>query len=438
MYCYYCGKENNDTDKFCKYCGKGLHPPKHASLIVPILIIPVLLFVGVGLYLYFSGELDDLLDASNEKQAEIILDEEKEDPLDGSGDGTAESTEIETHLEESPDETKSSEKPELSAEEAKTALTDIDDALSSYIWALLMTNDLYNVGDILTPELSDPEKVRAAALASDTDGKFDDSFVYKNGKLEIDNSITPGPNEDGYHGLSVSDKIVDKNCRDLFGTPADINILQTKILCDSYDAVKYTDDSGSYAILVSDETETEMDKESHECRVKENGNGFTGEVDLFFGYWGELEYNPGYSNYTIKYFLEPDAGSKYKLTVSGIEIIRISDAPASKDEGRTGDSDEYTAYPADSKQHEPFYGIWCSASKDQKDAENVADKLSSRGFYGQVFVTSDWEKLNSEKWYVVTAGVYPDKEDAEAALSEVKSAGYPDAYIKYTGNYTGE
>ena len=26
MYCYFCGKENKDDQKFCKYCGKSLYP----------------------------------------------------------------------------------------------------------------------------------------------------------------------------------------------------------------------------------------------------------------------------------------------------------------------------------------------------------------------------------------------------------------------------
>ncbi|MCR5602531.1 MAG: YARHG domain-containing protein [Lachnospiraceae bacterium] len=26
MYCYFCGKENDESKKFCKYCGKSLHP----------------------------------------------------------------------------------------------------------------------------------------------------------------------------------------------------------------------------------------------------------------------------------------------------------------------------------------------------------------------------------------------------------------------------
>lgn len=84
----------------------------------------------------------------------------------------------------------------------------------------------------------------------------------------------------------------------------------------------------------------------------------------------------------------------------------------------------------------PFYGIWCKASKSQGDAQTAAAELSQRGFDGQVFVSTDWSNLNGVTWYVVTAGVYSSKEEAEAALPGVQSA-YPDAYVKYSGDWLG-
>ena len=86
--------------------------------------------------------------------------------------------------------------------------------------------------------------------------------------------------------------------------------------------------------------------------------------------------------------------------------------------------------------HPAFYGIWCNASKSFSEAQKAADNFSQKGFDAQVFVTSDWSNLNSEKWYVVTTGVYFSKEEAKAALSGVQAV-YPDAYIKYSGNWQG-
>ena len=84
----------------------------------------------------------------------------------------------------------------------------------------------------------------------------------------------------------------------------------------------------------------------------------------------------------------------------------------------------------------PFYGIWCQADKDYNEALRYASIMSQYGCAAQVFTTTDWSNLNSEKWYVVTAGVYYSEESANAALASVRRI-YPDAYVKYTGYYQG-
>ena len=62
-------------------------------------------------------------------------------------------------------------------------------------------------------------------------------------------------------------------------------------------------------------------------------------------------------------------------------------------------------------------------------------KLLTAGFDAYMCITTDWENLNKEKYYVVTAGKYYTKERAELQLDAVKDAGFKDAYIKYTGVY---
>ena len=97
-------------------------------------------------------------------------------------------------------------------------------------------------------------------------------------------------------------------------------------------------------------------------------------------------------------------------------------------------STEIVEVPSPEKNEpQAFYGVWCSGSKNRADAEKVADTLSVKGFDAEIFVTTDWENLNPEKFYVVTAGVCKTKQNAEILLSKVKTEGYADAYIKYTG-----
>ena len=84
----------------------------------------------------------------------------------------------------------------------------------------------------------------------------------------------------------------------------------------------------------------------------------------------------------------------------------------------------------------PFYGIWCGAAKTEAEAQKQAKKIRENGFDAQVFVTTDWSNLNTEKWYVITAGIYGTKEAASAVLQDVQRV-CSDAYIKYTGNWQG-
>lgn len=81
-----------------------------------------------------------------------------------------------------------------------------------------------------------------------------------------------------------------------------------------------------------------------------------------------------------------------------------------------------------------FYGIWCSASKDQKEMDDLAAKMNmDYGIPARVYITSDWENLNSETWYAVSAGAYETEEEAKRNLVKVQSI-YSDAYVKYSGD----
>lgn len=84
----------------------------------------------------------------------------------------------------------------------------------------------------------------------------------------------------------------------------------------------------------------------------------------------------------------------------------------------------------------PFYGIWCGAAKTEAEAQKQAKKIRENGFDAQVFVTTDWSNLNTEKWYVITAGTYGTDEAASVVLPDVQRV-CSDAYIKYSGNWQG-
>lgn len=95
--------------------------------------------------------------------------------------------------------------------------------------------------------------------------------------------------------------------------------------------------------------------------------------------------------------------------------------------------DQLSGTTAQQSEDTSFYGIWCYGGKEEGEASSYAETLKASGFDARVYVTTDWSNLNTEKFYVVTAGVYSTESEANAALTSVQSV-CPDAYVKYSGN----
>lgn len=319
---------------------------------------------------------------------------------------------------------------------AETALRMLNEAMSKYIF-VVMTDLAYAEGDFGTVEFydiafSDAEKIRAAALASDSDGGIDNYFRFANGKIVLDVNVETGPNGNGYHGWSVSNQEVEDNCRNMFGTEASWNDLQSEAKSIFLDVVKYDDTSGTRALVIDSEAESELDLESHEYRIKESDDGYIGEVELYWGYWGELSQNPGLSNYLVTYKLKPNESSTYGLAVSS---IRISCIVQDESEVLEENKEEQVINEVTDA---PFYGIWCYASKDQNEAQKVASQLIELGFNAKVYICSEWSNLNQEMWYCVSADSCQTRAEAEIVQQAALDAGYSEAYIKYSGNYIGK
>ncbi|MBQ3285486.1 MAG: SPOR domain-containing protein [Ruminococcus sp.] len=152
-----------------------------------------------------------------------------------------------------------------------------------------------------------------------------------------------------------------------------------------------------------------------------SSKGFSGFVEVTTD-WNNLNNEKWYVVTAGKYASEDEATNKL-------------------DEVKKYYPDAYVKYSGEyhnsSSYHPSFYGIWVSASKNYDDAAAFSDEVSSKGFSGIVEVTTDWSNLNSEKWYVVTAGKYTSEDEATNKLDEVKKY-YPDAYVKYSGEYLND
>ncbi len=185
----------------------------------------------------------------------------------------------------------------------------------------------------------------------------------------------------------------------------------------------------------------EADKDINEarnCALSWRNMGFPSAQVFLTSEWSNLNPEPWYAVSAGIYSSENDAW--YRLS----QVQSIYPDAYIKYSGeylKTGSpsfnpgSVSTVEHAAVTSSHSPFYGIWCEADRDYNEAEKMAQKWRNSGFpSAQVFLTSNWNNLNSDPWYAVSAGVYHSWESAESALYQVQSF-YPDAYIKYSGEY---
>ena len=178
---------------------------------------------------------------------------------------------------------------------------------------------------------------------------------------------------------------------------------------------KYDDNTPFYGIWVY---ASKSYDEAAETSDKVSSNGFSAYVEDTI-HWNNLNSENWYVVTAGKYASEDEANS---------ELANV----------KKYYPDAYVKYSGDYNKasgfQPPFYGIWVSASKNYDDAKKTAGELSLNGFDGYIEDTTNWSNLNSEKWYVVTAGRYASEKEANNKLAEVKKY-YPDAYVKYSGDY---
>ncbi|MCR4763188.1 MAG: SPOR domain-containing protein [Lachnospiraceae bacterium] len=122
------------------------------------------------------------------------------------------------------------------------------------------------------------------------------------------------------------------------------------------------------------------------------------------------------------------------IVETAVPIITLSDAYQA---GLTEDR-HYLIYdlPAETDDN-PFYGVWVSAYPSKEEAEKDLKKLEALDLPACVILSSDWKNLNRTPYYCVTAGRFDSEADANVILERVKSAGYPNAYVKHSGNRIG-
>lgn len=98
------------------------------------------------------------------------------------------------------------------------------------------------------------------------------------------------------------------------------------------------------------------------------------------------------------------------------------------------DDYNYDAYAlAPDYYYDGFYGVFAGAYEDLNDANELIEKINAQGFNASAVLSSEWENLNQKPYYCVTFDKCQTEIAAEGVLANAKTAGYKDAYIKFTG-----
>ena len=74
-----------------------------------------------------------------------------------------------------------------------------------------------------------------------------------------------------------------------------------------------------------------------------------------------------------------------------------------------------------------------NAYKDRSEADALATELKDKGLPASYVYSCDWENLNKEPYFCVTIGRSGSEPEAQAYIEDAKNAGFPKAYVKYTG-----
>lgn len=297
--------------------------------------------------------------------------------------------------------------PEINPDQAREAINEILSELDLYAYTVLESyyQDVLAVGDDKQLELNDNEIIRASGLCDS---------VLKGDEFTID---------DEFSGSFIDEESLNEMCMDLFGKSANLRALNTEgnVSCD---VVKYDGKPIVRYYLL----ETENDSIVIKNDIDVSGDNYTATQYRYHGYWGLASYEK--NNFKLRYDFKRNPDSKYGISISGIYIERTDDEGLWNGTSQ-GDNADYDNVS-------DFYGIWCGADKSMEGADKIAANLREKGLDARVFLTTDWENLNRDPYFVVTAGVYTSKEEAQMMLDVVKNSGFPDAYIKHSGAYIGK
>lgn len=412
MFCTNCGKELKEGQIFCTYCGTMIqhkqNKKKKAIIISAVIIAVLLIIIGIVVSIFVLGqepEEEKTIERKNESEFVIIESSENEE--------TSEEQDIapETKMHELTEEDKQFFEQLLPAM-SWNVNNEQDFFYADYMLVYMIANE-----DSLNERF--PEMVHDRAVPPI-------EILYQ----EVD--------EDGKMERHQC-KIADLNIflTNVYGRPFDIESEYSPFTDVTNDGTYLTEWGFSWHVSLEGNGDSFSDFSIQQVDDKVVASIKCTNRDI---YEGDILY---IGKFTTEWEWNEESPFGFTLVNSSVEDVFNSEKTDNTNSYSDMAEDEEVATEEADENHNivgnvtnSFYGIWCTAGKKESDCFGTIDDLRANGYNPEIIVTTDWSNLNSEKYYVVTVGRYDSKEQAKLILEDVKEL-YPDAYVKYSGDYIG-
>lgn len=120
-----------------------------------------------------------------------------------------------------------------------------------------------------------------------------------------------------------------------------------------------------------------------------------------------------------------EAEEAAKREAEQVEAAAAEQAPAEAAPAEQPDPAERSAASDENARAGEFWGVWLETLSDMDEAYAAADKAKADGFAAEVFEVTNWDGTV----YVVGAGEFATKSEAQAVLSRAYELGYTSAYL---------
>ncbi|ETP72938.1 hypothetical protein UYO_1000 [Lachnospiraceae bacterium JC7] len=303
----------------------------------------------------------------------------------------------------------------------------------------------YDAGELKS---TDGDKVKVNELKfsiMSNAGRYWDSGCTGTITLTDDGLVFEGFDHDGFLVPDYDDSrlfLKDDRVEDAFSYMKDDNAsvddkLQGYWVCDGKDADLYIHFSDSNMYLYKKSPDEEVFFAAGGCDFHDGSFDFNGNLIQNGGmpYEFSADYKFDGDNLVIESQSTDipaqmaNSGEFRRITDQDIHVTTMDEVVFNQD----------SFGPLGQIQRDSFYGVFIQAFKDEKSCDKTLSDLEDAGLTTcPVVYTPDFEGLSPEPYYAVTAGLYTTEQDAKEALEKVRAVGFKDAYVKYTGSYTGD